>query len=130
MSFLWEMTSGAFPFSTLVGSSCVKVDWDPACSCATTGARGPSLCCARRRQWWYGCFCWFRRISRCVGFSRCVPLIVGRPKDFECGGDVTGAVLDKVIVCFTGAVVQTVLSVWRCRCCSSSSRTLTSPWWR
>ena len=42
--------------------------------------------------------------------SCCVPLIVGRPKDFLCGGDYTGAVLDKVIVCFTGAVIQTVLS--------------------
>ena len=30
---------------------------------------------------------------------------------------------------FTGAVVQTVHSVWRCRSCSSS-RTLTSPSWR
>ena len=29
----------------------------------------------------------------------------------------------------TGAVVQTVRTVWRCRSCSSSSRTLTSPSW-
>ena len=49
--------------------------------------------------------------------SRCVPLIVG--------GDSQVQFLDKVLVCF-GAMVQTVLSVWRCRVCSSSSRTSTS----
>ena len=60
--------------------------------CVSLCARGASLCHARRQRW-YGWFCWFRRISRGVGFSRCVPLIVGRPKDFSCGGDFTGAVL-------------------------------------
>ena len=50
-------------------------------------------CSAPRRQMVYGWFCWFRRISRCVGISRCVPLIIDRPKDFGCGGDFTGAVL-------------------------------------
>ena len=62
--------------------------------------------------------------------SRGVPLIVGRPKDFGCGGDFTGQFLEKVIVILTGAVVQTARTVWRCRSCSSSSRTLISPSWR
>ena len=41
-----------------------------------------------------------------------------------------GQFLDKVMVILTGAVVQAVHTVWRCRSCSSSSRTLTSPSWR
>ena len=93
-------------------SCCVKVDSDPACRCGTTGARGPSLSRARRRQRWYGWFCWFRRISRCVGFSKGFRFPGGfhqvarcsswtslmRP----CGGDSTGAdlgQLDKVSCC-------------------------------
>ena len=34
--------------------------------------------------------------------------------------------LDNVMVIFTGAVVQKVYTVWRCRSCSSSFRTLAS----
>ena len=41
-----------------------------------------------------------------------------------------GQFVDMAMVFLTGAVVQTVHTVWRCRSCSSSSRTLTSPSWR
>ena len=65
-------------------------------------------CRPRRRQRWYGWFCWLRCTSRCVGSLCCLLLFVGRTKIFgivvdidwkpaPARGDPTGAVLGYVI---------------------------------
>ena len=47
-----------------------------------------------------------------------------------CGGDYTGAVLVLSDCVFCRCRGYSIHYIWRCRRCSSSSRTLTSPSWR
>ena len=63
-----------------------------------------------------------------LAFTLC-SLDCRQAQGFGCGGDSQVQFLDNVLV-WLGAVVQTVLSVWRFRSCSSSSRMLSSPLWR
>ena len=124
MSIFWEMTSGGFPYSTLVGSTvvtyCVSVRRLLGDFLLREGGLGPYVSLCNDRFPWslgvppsssttvYGWVLLFLTHFAQCWLSRCVPLIVGRPKDFHCGGDSTGAVLDEVMVTATGAVVQMV----------------------
>ena len=72
-----------------------------ACSLCWTSCSRPSLCNDRCRFW----------------FGHCSALPVETPQ---------AHFLDEVLGITTVFMVQTVQTVWRCRCCSSSSRTLTS----
>ena len=116
MSIFWEMPSGGF--RTLVGSivdTCLRhfaeafvVDNSGMAGFAGDDAlRAVSFSCRQARRLVCIMACMDQKdLAMCV-HSRCDPFIVGRPKDFGCGGDSQVHFLDKVIMCCTGAVVQT-----------------------